>query len=139
MFFFGSTSKARLLECDPRLQTILNAVIKHMDFTVLCATRSRADQEEAVRKGLSRAQYGESPHNFSPALAVDIAPYPVDWRDFERFSFLGGLMKGVASAEGIALTWGYDWNNNGTLGKDDPAESLIDAPHFELSNWKELT
>jgi hypothetical protein len=87
---------------------------------------------------LSHAKFGESAHNFTPSMAVDIVPWPIDWEDMERFGYLAGLMKGVALEMEIPLTWGNDWNNNGVLVRNDPKERLIDAPHFELRNWKEL-
>jgi len=138
MYSFGRRSQELLHQCDPRLQIVLNVAIKYMDFSIICAERDEAAQMEAFNKGLSNAVYGESPHNFSKSYAVDIAPYPIDWEDLERFCYLGGLMKGIAVMHNIPLTWGYDWNNNGILVKDDPAERLTDAPHFELTNWKEM-
>jgi peptidoglycan LD-endopeptidase CwlK len=140
MYSFGAKSTERKRECHPSLQVVLNVAIKHMDFSILCAYRDEEKQMAAYNAvpQLSRAKFGESPHNFNPSFAVDLAPYPIDWRDMQRFCYLSGLMKGIASAHGIPLTAGIDWNNNGILVKDDPAESLIDAPHFEITNWKEL-
>jgi len=144
MYNFGAKSEERLNQCHASLKVILRQAIKHMDFSITCGYRGEEEQTKAYEtidangNRLSNAQYGESAHNFDISYAVDIVPYPVDWADMERFCYLGGLMKGIAHAHGIPLTWGYDWNNNGILVKDDPAESLKDAPHFELSNWKEL-
>jgi len=140
MYSFGAKSKERFAQCHPKLQVVLTQAIKHVDFSITCATRDEAAQMKAYNSvpKLTRAKYGQSPHNFAMSRAVDIVPYPVDWTDMQRFCYLGGLMKGIASANGIHLTWGYDWNNNGVLGKDDSAESLMDAPHFELTNWREM-
>jgi|SaaInl4_135m_RNA_FD_contig_91_484166_length_3854_multi_2_in_0_out_0_4 peptidoglycan LD-endopeptidase CwlK len=139
MYSFGAKSQERMAECDIRLQVVMKAAIKHMDFSVICGNRDEEAQMAAynAKPQLSRAKFGQSPHNYVKSYAVDIAPYPIDWADLERFCFLGGLMKGIAAAHGIPLTWGYDWNNNGILVKDDPAESLKDAPHFEITNWKQ--
>lgn len=138
MYHFGDKSSERLRECDPRLQVVLNEAIKHMDFSILCAFRGEAAQNEAKAAGLSNASFGESPHNYKPSMAADIAPYPIDWQDMERFCFLAGLMVGIGAMHGIRIRSGLDWNGNGILVKDDPAERLIDAPHFELLGWKGL-
>ena len=42
----------------------------------------------ARREGRSKLSWLESKHNCEPSRAVDIAPYPIDWDDRERFSHL---------------------------------------------------
>ncbi len=140
MYHFGDKSSERLQECDPRLQIVLNQAIKFMDFSVLCGYRDEKAQMAAYNAvpRLSNAKFGQSPHNFTPSRAVDIVPYPVDWKDMERFCFLAGLVVGIGAMHDIKIRSGLDWNGNGILVKHDPAERLIDAPHFELTNWKEM-
>lgn len=64
-----------------------------------------------------------------PSNAVDIAPYPIDWNDRERFTYLAGHVKMAAHMLGIKVTWGGDWNNNNEV-KDN---NFDDLPHFELT------
>lgn len=72
---------------------------------------------------VTNARGGQSPHNFRPALAFDIAfqtkSRKLDWstRLFEQFA---GLMKRSAN-----VTWGGDF------------KTLPDRPHFELTDWRE--
>lgn len=108
---------------------------------ILTATyRSPAEQDRLFRQPTDRidndgdgridepdervtaARAGESPHNFLPALAFDVAfqtaDRKLDWspRNFSDFAQL------VLKAGGI--TWGGSFR------------TLPDAPHFELAGWK---
>jgi hypothetical protein len=125
---FGKSSRARLDTCDPKLQDILEEAIKYMDFTVLCGHRSKADQDAAVHEGRSKVSYPNSKHNSNPSKAVDVAPYPIDWNNTERFAMLQGLVKGIAMMKGIKIRSGIDWDGDG----DITDHSFMDYPHFEL-------
>lgn len=121
---FGTTSRKNLGQAHPDLQRLFKEVIKEFDCKVLDGQRGRAAQEEAFRKGNSRAHFGQSAHNWSPAIAVDVVPYPIDWNDLARFKKLGALVKKKAAALGIPISWGGDW------------KSLKDFPHYELTPWR---
>jgi peptidoglycan L-alanyl-D-glutamate endopeptidase CwlK len=112
------------------LQNLFNEVVKHWDCTILEGHRSIADQQEAFRRGASKIdgvnQIGK--HNHQPSLAADVAPYPVDWKDLERFRAFGGFVLGVASQLGIGIRWGGDWDGD----REFRDQSFIDLPHFEL-------
>lgn len=125
---FSALSKRRLATCDKRLQEIFNEVIKHVDCTVICGHRSKAEQEAAFRAGTSKLRWPNSLHNRLPSLAVDVVPYPVDWDDRSRFIYFAGFVRGIAIQKGIEIRSGVDWNGNFNL-KD---ENFFDAPHFEL-------
>lgn len=116
---FGTKSKERLAEIDPRLQEILNEAIKIMDFTVLCGHRGEVEQNKAFAEGKSKLQFPESKHNKTPSLAVDIAPYPIDWNDIKRFEYLCGIIEGIAHMKGIKVRMGRTF-------------SFKDYPHIEL-------
>lgn len=61
--------------------------------------------------------------------AVDLAPYPIDWRDLARFDRVAALMMAAAKVEKVAITWGADWDRDGK-----PRErGETDSPHFELA------
>jgi hypothetical protein len=63
-----------------------------------------------------------------PAEAVDAAPYPIDWKDRERFSYFAGVVLGIAQSQGLQLTWGGDWDRDWQL-RDNTFDDLL---HFEL-------
>ena len=78
-------SLAHLATCHPDLQTVCNELIKQFDFSVLEGFRAQDAQNAAYHAGTSRARWPNSAHNKIPSLAVDLAPYPVDWKNVERF------------------------------------------------------
>ncbi len=61
-------------------------------------------------------------------LAADMAPYPVDWNDRNRFFYLAGIVKGCAARLGLKVRWGGDFNQDQNFRND----SFVDLPHFEL-------
>ena len=124
---FGKRSLAALATVHPDLRRVAMRAILTYDFTVLCGSRGRVEQERAFAAGNSFARFGQSPHNYTPALAFDAAPYPIDWNNELRFRELGKHIKAAAEAEGVSITWGGDW-----IGRKR------DLPHYQLSNWKEL-
>ena len=125
---FSKRSKERLATCDERLQRVMNEVIKHYDCTILEGTRSKETQDEYYRTGRSKLQYPNSKHNSLPSKAVDVAPYPIDWKDIERFRAFGNRVIGIGIALGIKLRWGGDWDNDLSF-KD---QTFNDLPHIEL-------
>lgn len=125
---FGAKSLAKLDTCDRRLQEICSLVIDNYDFTILEGHRSNERQDELFRQGKSKLQAGESKHNASPSLAVDLAPYPIDWDNTERFYLLAGFMFQGAAELDIRLRWGGDWSRD-WIHTD---QSFHDLPHFEV-------
>lgn len=110
----------KLSTCHPDLQRVVREAIKYVDFTVLCGHRGEAEQTAAFKAGSSKLQWPNSRHNKRPSEAVDLAPYPVDWRDLGRFHFLAGVIAVVARQLGVDIAWGGDW------------ATFKDRPHFEL-------
>lgn len=117
---FSKRSLERLSTCHPDLQRLMHAVIERFDIAVLCGHRTREEQERAYRRGFSKARFGQSKHNAMPSLAVDVAPYPIDWNDLDRFHEMARIVKEEAARLGIQIRWGGDFN------------SFFDGPHFEL-------
>jgi hypothetical protein len=117
---FGKTSTARLATCHPKLQEIMNEAIKRTDFSILCGHRSKEDQDAAVKAGNSKAVWPKSRHNSTPSMAVDVAPYPLNWENAKAFMDLAKVIKEVAKEKGIAIRWGGDF------------KTLVDLPHIEL-------
>lgn len=129
---FSKSSQSKLKTCHLLLQKLFNEVIKEFDCTITCGERGEFEQNEAFRKGYSKLKYPQSKHNVVPpkekAEATDAVPYPIDWKDTERMYYFGGFVKGKASAMGIKIRWGGDWDSD-TQVKD---QNFIDLPHFEL-------
>ena len=127
---FGRTSKKRLETCHPKLQKVMKEVIKHVDCTILCGHRGEKEQNEAVATGHSNVGWPNGRHNKYPSNAVDVAPWPLDWQDYERFTLFAGFVLGIAKSMDIELIWGNDWD--GDFETKDT--NLKDYPHFELKN-----
>lgn len=117
-----------LQTCDERLQRLFTEVIKHVDCTVIQGHRGKDEQDEAFRKGHSKLKFPNSKHNSFPSKAVDVAPYPIDWTNRERFTYFAGIVKGLAISMNIPLRWGGDWSRN----FDPKDETFLDLPHFEI-------
>ena len=118
-FKFGKKSLERLAECHPDLQRICHELIKELDVTVLCGFRGEREQNAAFIAGRSKLRWPRSKHNQSPALAVDLAPYPVDWKDISRFVDMCERFERIAEELKIKVRLGRDF-------------SFKDYPHFEI-------
>ena len=132
---FGKLSLERLATCDERIQKVMNEAIKHYDFTVLFGYRTPAEQFELFKQG--RTLVGKewkvtgktvtnldgktkmSNHNSNPSKAIDIAPYPIDWNNINRFLDMAKVVKEAAKTVGVEITYGGDWK-------------MKDYPHWEV-------
>ena len=129
---FGTKSRGRLSSCHPDLQKVFNQVIKEIDCSILCGQRGEKEQNKAFDEGRSKVRFPDGRHNANPSNAVDVAPYPIDWEDRERFNLFAGYVLGIADSMGIRLRWGGDWDRDWTV-KDNKFDDL---PHFEIKNKK---
>jgi peptidoglycan L-alanyl-D-glutamate endopeptidase CwlK len=120
----GKASKLKLATCDARLQQFVTALVADVDagkvpgvsdITVLCGYRGQAEQNAAFQAGTSKLIYPHSKHNRVPSMAVDLAPYPIDWKDTEAFEALRRYALALASRMGIRIRV-ISW----------------DLPHYEL-------
>lgn len=124
---YSQRSKDRLRTCDERLQQVFMEVLSlGIDHVVLEGHRTRERQADLLEQGKTKTM--NSRHLASPSLAVDVAPYPIDWNDHERFYLFAGKVLGIALSMGIRLRWGGDWDNDG----DVHDQSFMDLVHFEL-------
>ena len=82
---FSKVSRERLNSCHPDIVRVCEELIKQYDFSVLEGFRGEKEQNKAFDKGTSNVRYPNSAHNKTPSLAVDIAPYPIDWLNLGRF------------------------------------------------------
>lgn len=131
---FSKTSLERLQSCAEDLQCLFQHVIAHYDCSIICGKRSKAEQDSAYNKGYSKLKYPLSKHNSNFSRAVDVAPYPIDWKDIKRFYYFGGFVKGMAADlldAGMIrheIIWGGDWDNDNDLSD----QTFNDLVHFEL-------
>ena len=140
MATFSKSSLAKLELAHKDLQKILKQAILEMDFTIVCSVRTKEEQFKLFQQGRTLKD-GEwvktgttvtnidginkkSMHNYTPSLAVDLAPWPINWEDETRFNKLAQIIKRIASDNNIEISWGGDW------------KSFKDLPHFELKNIK---
>jgi peptidoglycan LD-endopeptidase CwlK len=123
---FSQRSTDRLSTCHRLLQRLMRSVVADLDITIICGFRGEGEQNDAYAIGASKLRWPQSKHNVSPSMAVDVAPYPIDWNDDERFKKMGQVVKEhweripVDERMGYSLSWGGDW------------KSFKDLPHFEL-------
>ena len=93
---------------------------------IVCTARTNEEQEVLfkAKPKLTNARAGESPHNYLPSLAFDVAfklksgavTYDIQW--FDQFAAF------------VLATPGINWGGNFRYFKD--------KPHFELAAWKVL-
>lgn len=68
-------------------------------------------------------------------MAVDVAPYPLDWKNNKRMYWFAGYVLGIAQKlkdEGkmsYSVRFGGDWDSD----KDIDEEKFQDLVHFELA------
>jgi|TARA_R100000482_G_scaffold124814_1_gene79195 peptidoglycan L-alanyl-D-glutamate endopeptidase CwlK len=124
MYKFGRRSRERLRGVDARLINVLNELIKMMDVTVIEGLRSAERQKELLAKGATKVKYSKH----MEGKAVDIAPYPIDWEDRDRFYYMGGMVRGIGKQLGIDIRFGGDWDSDGET-KDNNFDDLV---HIEL-------
>ena len=117
---FDENSAKRLLGAHPLLQKVMNKAREKVIFQILDSQRGRKAQEKAFKEGHSKAHFGQSAHNFSPAVALDVTPLPLDWKDINSFKALSKVILATAKELNIDLEWGGDW------------KSFKDYPHYQL-------
>ncbi len=125
-FKFSQRSEDNLKGVHPDLVKVVRRALQlsDIDFTVIegLRTKERQNQLYVLRKTKTLNSRHLTGH------AVDIAPYPLDWNDIEKFGKLAKAMFAAAKELKIPIRWGGDWNRNGR--SDD--ETFYDGPHFEL-------
>ena len=125
---FGKKSRANLSTTHQSLQKVFNEVIKHVDCSVLEGHREKQRQNDLFDQGKSKVVFPNGRHNSNPSLAVDVTPYPVDWKDRERQTLFAGFVLGIAKSMGIKLRWGGDWDMDFHVND----YRFDDFPHFEI-------
>lgn len=125
---FGKRSTRRLDSCHLDLIRLFERVVEKYDCTILRGHRGPKAQNAAFNAGNSKLRYPQGKHNKLPSMAVDVAPWPIDWDNEKRFLVFGGYVLGVAAEMGLTIRWGGDWD-----GDFDPSDQTFnDLVHFEL-------
>lgn len=108
-----------LKSTDVRLQKWFKAQKeKDPSLHISCSTRGALAQAEAKKSGASEADYGKSPHNYSPALALDLF-WITDGNGVWSKTKYAELSKTLDKE----LEWGGTFKN-------------FDGPHFQVRGWK---
>jgi len=121
---FGKTSKKRLEGVDTKLVNVLNELIKIMDVTIIEGLRTEERQKELLKKGATKVKYSTQ----MEGKAVDLAPYPIDWKNRDGFHYMGGMIRGIAKQLNVKVRWGGDWDSDGDV-KDNGFDDLV---HVEI-------
>ncbi len=79
---------------------------------------------ELLAQGKSKTKYSKH----LEGKAVDLAPYPIDWEDRDRFHYMGGMIRGIAKQLNVSVRWGGDWDGDGEV-KDNGFDDLV---HVEI-------
>lgn len=131
---FSPSSFTKLSTCHLDLQALFFEVIKNFDCTIIEGYRDEAAQEKAFANGNTLLHWPHGKHNHQPSMAVDAAPYPIDWNNDKRCYWFAGYVMGIAQKlkdEGKmthAVRYGGDWNRDFEI-VDNKFNDLV---HFEL-------
>jgi peptidoglycan L-alanyl-D-glutamate endopeptidase CwlK len=96
-----------------------------------CTHRTNEEQNKLYEIGrtvkgsiVTNAKAGQSPHNYLPSFAFDIAFIGLDkklsWNK-KHFKNFADIVKSITNT----VEWGGDWK-------------FLDVPHFELKAWKQF-
>lgn len=114
----GERSRKNLQGVHPDLVKVVERAIQitEQDFTVIEGLRTVERQKDLLARGFTKTM--NSRH--ITGHAVDIAPYPINWDDRERFRNVSKAVKQAAKELGVAIVWGGDWKGS------------WDMPHYQL-------
>ncbi|RUV54678.1 hypothetical protein EOA85_24060 [Mesorhizobium sp. M5C.F.Ca.IN.020.29.1.1] len=138
-FMMGERYAAQQLRADregsrPELLAFLDAFQRQLralgvPMFAHCLVRDSAAQDAAYAAGTSKAQAGESAHNYG--CAVDLVHSRRAWDLTKReWAVIGHIGKDVAARNQLKINWG---------GDDGPGDNFDwDPAHWELRNWKAL-
>lgn len=124
-FSFGYGSLKQRDTLHPDLVKVFDEVIKESNITLLQGYRDKQGQDKVFAEGKSKLQWPKSRHNTFPSEAVDVVPYPVNWKDIGSFKKLAVIVKDCAERVGVEIEWGGDW------------KTWKDYPHWQLKKTAE--
>lgn len=127
---FGKTSESRLIGVYPRLVTWAHRVVEIMDCTVIYGVRTLEQQKELFLSGASRTL--DSYHLVQEdgfGHAIDLAPYPINWKNYDQWWLLIGVGLAVAHDMNLPIVNGRDWD--GDMDFDD--QKFNDFAHWQTN------
>jgi len=127
-FKYGAASRTQLATVHKDLQRLFHEVIKYWDNQILEGRRSDVQHKINLATGASKTKNSKHVTGDKPSLAVDVAPYPVKWTDYQRFYAFAGYVIATAQQMGIKVRWGGDWDSD----RDFSDQTFNDLVHFEL-------
>ncbi len=144
---FGSASNAKLATCHDEILLVMGEALKmtpaSIDITIVHGFRDKETQN-AIDPRFTNARWPASYHNATledgtpMSDACDWAPYitlrngkkGIPWTDVKLFSYVAGIIQAAASKLGIAITWGGDFDRDGST--ED--QTLADVGHIQRTN-----
>lgn len=135
MYLFSKRSLKNLEGVHPQLVDCVGRALARtkQDFTVVEGLRTLEKQREYFNRGASKtmkSKHLKQADGYSHA--VDLYPFydgsvQVN-APLSRFKLIKDAMFDAAKELGIKLTWGADWDNDGSTAD----ERFVDSPHFQL-------
>lgn len=143
-FNLGKSSESHLVGVyEPLVRVVRLAIqLSTQDFSVIDGLRDVSRQAEYLKSGASKTT--NSRHltghavDLLPYYGLGINPWPEHSAAHLREDRLLGFRKiacamfEAADSLEVPLQWGNDWNSNGVIVRDDPAEKFSDLPHFQI-------
>ena len=131
---FGKRSTRELATLHEDLQLVLVEAIQIIDFSIMCGHRDERLQNLHFDQGRTKLKWPQSNHNAMPSQAVDIAPYPINFRDnpkvLARFYMLMGMIYAISVRKKVKLRFGLDWSSD-FIFTDQNFDDLV---HIELAH-----
>ena len=132
---------AVLAELHPILRPKIVDLLEEMRgrVTPWCGYRGPADQARAREDGHSNARFGESPHNYQPALACDVVLHPARVLLRPHAADIESPDLWDDETPDALATWEALERASGVVGL---ARIFLrghrDRPHLELPEWRSL-
>lgn len=119
----------RLHGVHPALVDWAFRVVSIMDVRVIYGVRTQEEQRQLLKAKATRTM--NSYHLIQSTgygHAIDLAPYPIDWKDLNRFYVMGGIGLAIAHDMDLPVTWGRDWDGD----MDFADQEFNDFLHWQL-------
>ena len=144
---FGPASNAKLMTCHDEIVVVMSSALKltppGIDITIVHGFRDK-EQQNSIDPRFTNARWPASYHNATDRAgdprsdACDFAPWitlrngkkGIPWTDVKLFSFVAGIIQAAASELGIEITWGGDFDRDGST--ED--QTLADVGHIQRTN-----
>jgi len=144
---YGDASLIKLQSCHVELRRVMLRAIKltpeAIDITIVHGFRDK-EQQNGIDPRFTNARWPSSYHNaedenFEPCSeAVDFAPWitlrngkkGIPWSDTKLFSMLAGVIMAAATLEDVVITWGGDFDRDGST--ED--QTLADVGHIQRTH-----